>query len=92
MTNNDIGAVRDAFFWKKCGDKGWHVTIQDDTYKLIVWDYGSLSENYDLYDLVNDFWETADLWDSTDLDIVAIRDTLKSAIDTQLGTSACLIK
>jgi arylsulfatase A-like enzyme len=86
--------------WTTCGDPGWHIAVRDAQYKLIVKNYGSDrttaadEESYELYDLSADRWETTDLLLDGGMSDAerTIRDTLKAAIDTLLGTSACLTK
>ena len=47
------------------GGAGWDVAVRDASYKLIVWDYLSSSERYELYDLTTDRWEMNNLWDGS---------------------------
>jgi arylsulfatase A-like enzyme len=75
--------------WSACGNTGWNIAVRNDTHKLHVTNYGSSSESYELYDLTNDRWETTNIWDPADASVRAVRDSLKAAINSQLGSYAC---
>ncbi|MBM3847914.1 MAG: hypothetical protein FJ405_16720, partial [Verrucomicrobia bacterium] len=75
--------------WTTCGDRGWNIAIRDTTHKLHVRNYGSTVESYELYDLTVDRWELNNIWNRTNATFIAIRDTLRSGIGTELGASAC---
>lgn len=73
-----------------CKDAGWDVAIRDHQYKLIVKNYGSNDERYELYDLINDRWENTDLridgGVSKEEDIIT--QTLLDNVDALLATES----
>jgi len=51
--------------WDAFGDPGWDVAERGNCYKIIIRDYLTGSETYELYDLRTDRWETNDLNDGS---------------------------
>ncbi len=75
-----------------CGDPGWDIAVRGQFFKLIVRNYGSTTagqlENYELYYLLSDPWETTDLLLDGGMSVVEqeIRDALRAKLEAILTT------
>jgi uncharacterized repeat protein (TIGR01451 family) len=93
-----VGAQRDVTIaetldtnkWSTVGDAGWDVTVRNNWFKLVVRNYGSTrttpgnATSYELYNLVNDRWETADVYGILPLYTLILADLI-SDLNTSLA-------